>query len=309
MKIVFAGTPQFAAAALDALYAAGHEICLVLTQPDRASGRGMKTTPSPVKMLAQRHGLPVLQPKSLRNSPETEALIASLGADAMVVAAYGLILPESILEIPRLGCINIHASLLPRWRGAAPIQRAILSGDGTTGITLMQMDAGLDTGDIIAMEETPISESDTGQTLHDRLAEIGAKSIVRLLSENPKSHFPGRPQQDAGACYAEKLSKAEAGIDWKKSALEIGRMVRAFDPFPGASCLMGDIPVKIWAARVIEGMEGAPGELLSIGKEGPIIACGLDALELLVLQKPGGKRLKAPDFLSGFPVRTGDRLG
>ena len=194
MKIIFAGTPLFAAAALDALIAAGHEIALVLTQPDKASGRGMKTTPSPVKMLAQRHDLPLLQPSTLKNSPETENRLASLEADVMVVAAYGLILPGSVLNIPRLGCINIHASLLPRWRGAAPIQRAILCGDRKTGITLMQMDAGLDTGDILAMAEIPIADGDTAQTLHDRLAALGARCIVDLLANNPAGRFPGKPQ-------------------------------------------------------------------------------------------------------------------
>ncbi|HQT26599.1 MAG TPA: methionyl-tRNA formyltransferase [Burkholderiales bacterium] len=305
MKIVFAGTPQFAAAALEALLAAGHEIPLVLTQPDKASGRGMKTTQSPVKMLALGHGLPVFQPKSLKNDREAERLLASLDADVMVVAAYGLILPEPVLNIPRLGCINIHASLLPRWRGAAPIQRAILAGDERTGITLMQMDAGLDTGDILSMTETPISAHDTGQTLHDRLAELGAKGIADLLSEERQERFPGKPQPEEGACYAAKLTKTEAAIDWRKDAAEIERMVRAFDPFPGACCVFEETPLKIWLARVVPGMNGKPGEALSAAKEPLIVACGKDALELLVLQKPGGKRLRASEFLSGFPVPKG----
>lgn len=308
MKIIFAGTPLFAAAALDALVAAGHEIALVLTQPDKASGRGMKTTQSPVKMLALQHGLPLLQPPTLKNSPETENRLASLGTDAMVVAAYGLILPESVLNIPRLGCINIHASLLPRWRGAAPVQRAILCGDGKTGITLMQMDAGLDTGDILAMEEIPIADNDTAQTLHDKLAALGARCIVDLLASNPASRFPGKPQEEAGACYAAKLSKSEAGVDWNDRAQQIERLIRAFDPFPGATCLINDTPVKLWRARRVEGSAGAPGEVLAANADGILVACGEDALMLEVLQRPGGKRLSAAQFISGFPVQAGSRL-
>ena len=308
MKIVFAGTPQFAASALEALFEAGHEIALVLTQPDRPSGRGMKPVPSPVKQFALQHDLPLFQPKTLKNDPESARILASLEAKVMVVAAYGLILPESILNIPRLGCINIHASLLPRWRGAAPIQRAILCGDEMTGITLMQMDAGLDTGDILAIEATPVFPDDTGQTLHDRLAKIGAECIVGLLSHDPEGRFPGKPQEERGACYAEKLSKSESAIDWKKSAVEIERMIRAFDPFPGAACFIGDTQIKIWGARIVEGVKGLPGEVVSAGKEGMIVACGKDGLDLLVLQKPGGKRLQAAQFLSGFPVSKGSLL-
>ncbi len=308
MKIVFAGTPQFAAAALEALVAAGHEIALVLTQPDKASGRGMKTAQSPVKMLALKSGLAVLQPNSLKNDPEMERKIASLDADVMVVAAYGLILPASLLDLPKLGCINIHASLLPRWRGAAPIQRAILAGDEKTGITLMQMDAGLDTGDILSMAEIPILANDTGQTLHDRLAALGAKSIVELLSAERKDRFPAKPQPEEGACYAAKLSKQEAAVDWNKDAVEIERMIRAFDPFPGAFCLFEEIPVKIWLSRISQPMKGAPGEVLDAGREGLIVACGKGALELLVLQKPGGKRLMTQEFLSGFRISKGSFL-
>lgn len=309
MKIIFAGTPPFAAAALDALIAAGHEIALVLTQPDKASGRGMKTTPGAVKLLAEKLNLPLLQPGTLRNSPDIEAQLSMLGADVMVVAAYGLILPQSVLDIPRLGCINIHASLLPRWRGAAPIQRAILAGDESTGITLMQMDAGLDTGDILAVAKTPISATDTGQTLHDRLAALGADCIVSLLSKDAERKYPGRPQEEAGACYAEKLSKAEAHIDWNKDALRLERMVRAFDPFPGASCDYRDIHLKIWQAAAVEGASGRPGEILSADREGLLVACGRGGLKLLMLQKPGGKRLPAAQFLSGFAASPGDFLG
>lgn len=309
MKIIFAGTPQFAASALEALHDAGHEIALVLTQPDRASGRGMKSTPGPVKQFALQHDLPLYQPRSLRNDPESEKILAATAADVMVVAAYGLILPESVLDIPRLGCINIHASLLPRWRGAAPIQRAILSGDGQTGITLMQMNAGLDTGDILMTRATGIYPEDTGQTLHDRLAAIGAECIVSLLSGNPESRFPGRAQVDSDACYADKLSKSESAIDWRKDAVEIERMVRAFDPFPGAACLVGETQIKVWKARIVEGLTGIPGKVLESGKEGLIVACGKDGLDLLVLQKPGGKRLQAAQFLSGFQISRGSLLG
>lgn len=305
MKIIFAGTPHFAAAALDALAAAGHEIALVLTQPDKAAGRGMKTTQSPVKLLALQRGLPLLQPHTLKNSPDIESQLASLAADVMVVAAYGLILPAALLEIPRLGCINIHASLLPRWRGAAPIQRALLSGDEQTGITLMQMDAGLDTGDILAIHEIPIEDHDTARTLHDKLADLGAESIVRLLSKAPGGRFPGRKQDETLATYAAKLSKSEAAINWNEDARQIERKIRAFDPFPGATCLVGDIPVKIWRASVVE-TEGVPGEVLAGGTL--LVACGKNGLELEALQKPGGKRLDAKQFLSGFPVPPGSRL-
>ncbi len=306
MKIIFAGTPHFAAAALDALVEAGHDIALVLTQPDKAAGRGMKTTPSPVKMLAEKHGLPVFQPNTLKNSPEIEKRLASLHADVMVVAAYGLILPSSILEIPRLGCINIHASILPRWRGAAPIQRAILAGDPATGITLMQMDAGLDTGDIIDIAQIPIEDDDTGASLHDKLAELGARSIVGLLSKNPANRFQGKKQDDALATYAAKLSKAEASINWEDDARQIERQIRAFDPFPGAACQFGDTPVKIWRARLVEGVIGAPGEVLNEGEL--LVTCGKDGLELEVLQKPGGKRLHVKQFLPGFPIPAGSKL-
>ena len=306
MKIIFAGTPLFAAAALDALVAAGHDIALVLTQPDKAAGRGMKTAQSPVKMLAEQRGLSVFQPGTLKNSPEIERMLDALHADVMVVAAYGLILPAAILEIPRLGCINIHASILPRWRGAAPIQRAILTGDAATGITLMQMDAGLDTGDIIDIAQIPIQDDDTGASLHDKLAELGAKSIVGLLSKDPGDRFHGKKQDDALATYAAKLSKSESSISWADDARQIERQVRAFDPFPGAACLFEETPIKIWKARLVEGVNGAPGEVLNEGTL--LVACGKDGLELEVLQKPGGKRLHVKQFLPGFPIPAGSTL-
>ena len=306
MKIVFAGTPHFAAAALDALISAGHDIALVLTQPDKAAGRGMKTTQSPVKALAELHGLPILQPDTLKNRPEIEAKLAEIDADVMVVAAYGLILPATILNIPRLGCVNIHASILPRWRGAAPIQRAILAGDAKSGITLMQMDAGLDTGDILTVDEIPIEENDTGMTLHDKLAALGAQAIVRLFSNNPPERFKGVRQDDALATYAAKLSKSEGAIDWTEDARQIVRKIRAFDPFPGAFFMLDDMPIKVWQAHRVLGIQGAPGEVVQGGTLR--VACGQDGLELDVLQKPGGKRLPAKPFLSGLRILPGTRL-
>lgn len=308
MKIIFAGTPQFAAAALEALHNSGHEIALVLTQPDKAAGRGMSTAASPVKALALKCSLPLLQPSTLKNCPEIETQLGALSADVMVVAAYGLILPQSILNIPRLGCINIHASLLPRWRGAAPIQRAILSGDSKTGITLMQMDAGLDTGDILVQNEMLIAENETSQTLFDKLALLGAQSIVRLLSTHPKHGFQGKKQDESNACYAAKLTKAEAGIDWTNDAERIERQVRGLNPFPGATCLVGDILLKIWQARIVRDITGEPGQVSATGKDGIQVACGRDALKLEIIQKPGGKKLPAAQFLSGFPMEPGTRL-
>lgn len=267
----------------------------------------MKTAQSPVKLAAERQGLAVFQPKTLKNSPEIGERLASLDADVMVVAAYGLILPGSLLDIPRLGCINIHASLLPRWRGAAPIQRAILAGDARTGITLMQMDEGLDTGDILAVDEIRIEEEDTAGSLHDRLADLGAQAIVRLLRENPRHRFEGRKQDNALATYAAKLEKPEAAINWNEDARQIERKIRAFDPFPGAFFLFEDMPIKVWKARLVEGAEGSTGEVLRHGSL--LVACGRDGLELEILQKPGGKRLHVKQFLSGFPIPAGSRLG
>jgi methionyl-tRNA formyltransferase len=256
----------------------------------------------------------VAQPRSLRldgkypqDAEAARAALQDARPDAMVVAAYGLILPHAILDIPRLGCINIHASVLPRWRGAAPIQRAILAGDAATGITLMQMDEGLDTGDILTVDEIPIGEEDTASSLHDRLAELGAKAIVSLLSENPRHRFEGRKQDDALANYAAKLEKAEAAIRWGDDARQIERKIRAFDPFPGAFFLFGDMPVKLWKARIVAGVIGEPGEVLK--DVDLLVACGRDGLELEMLQKPGGKRLHVKQFLSGFSIPAGSRLG
>lgn len=305
MRLIFAGTPEFAAAALDALMRAGHDIALVLTQPDRPAGRGMKLTPSPVKQLALERGLTVSQPLSLK-SAETQAELAAVGAEAMIVAAYGLILPKAVLEAFPRGCLNIHASLLPCWRGAAPIQRAILAGDAKTGITIMQMDEGLDTGAMLLDEAVEIAPDDTAQTLHDKLAEVGGRLIVQALAEI--DNLAPRPQDDAGATYAAKLSKQEAAVDWSKSAAEIERAVRAYNPFPVAQTTLGGESLRIWRARPAEG-SGTPGEILRTSSDGILVACGEGALLLEEVQKAGGKRLAVAQFLAGNPLRTGDRLG
>ena len=306
MRLIFAGTPEFAARALAALARAGHDIALVLTQPDRPAGRGLRLVPSAVKALAQERGLALYQPASLKDE-ETHARLRALGADAMVVAAYGLILPEPVLAIPRLGAINIHASLLPRWRGAAPIQRAILAGDARTGISIMQMDRGLDTGPVLAAESMPIAADDTSASLHDKLVELGARLIVTVLAQLEYAQLSARPQPAAGASYAAKITKAEAEIDWSEAAPVIERKVRAFDPLPGASTIIKGAGLKIWRARVSTA-EGAPGTILEAGAKGIVVACGTNALCVLELQRAGGKKLAAAQFLAGFPLAAGERL-
>jgi methionyl-tRNA formyltransferase len=306
MRLIFAGTPEFAARALAALVRAGHDIALVLTQPDRPAGRGLRLTPSAVKTLAQEHGLALYQPASLKDE-ETRARLRALGADAMVVSAYGLILPEPVLAIPRLGAINIHASLLPRWRGAAPIQRALLAGDARTGISIMQMDRGLDTGPVFAAESVPIAADDTSASLHDKLAELGARLIVIVLAQIERAQIHPQPQPAAGASYASKITKAEAEIDWSEAAPVIERKVRAFNPLPGAAATIRGAGVKIWRARV-NSAEGAPGTILEAGAGGIVVACGTEALCLLELQRAGGKRLAVAQFLAGFPLAAGERL-
>lgn len=307
MKIIFAGTPHFAAAALEALLAQQFAVAAVLTQPDRPAGRGMQLTPSPVKQLALAHGLPVLQPASLK-SAEVQHTLAEYAADAMVVAAYGLILPPAVLELPRLGCLNIHASLLPRWRGAAPIQRAMLAGDKETGISIMQMDAGLDTGDVLLKKSCPITEHDTAQTLHDKLAALGAESIVEALHLLEQNRLVRVAQDNAQATYAAKLSKAEAQIDWASDAAQIARAVRAYNPFPVATASFNDTPIKIWQASVRDDLAGKPGTVLSVEKTGIIVACGQGALCLEVLQRPNAKALPAAQFVQGFALHPGDRF-
>ena len=303
MKLIFAGTPEFAAQALRAIVAAGHDVALVLTQPDRPAGRGMSLQPSAVKKVAQESGLEVFQPLTLRDA-EAQAKIAAIGAEVMVVAAYGLILPQVVLDMPRFGCINIHGSLLPRWRGAAPIQRALLAGDAETGVCIMQMEAGLDTGPVLLRGAFPIEASDTTATLHDRLAELGAKLVVEALGKLP---LPAEPQPAEGVTYAHKIEKAEALIDWSKSAAELDRHIRAFNPFPGAQALFGGQTVKLWLATPVAG-EGEIGRILAVDRSNVVVACGAGALAVSELQKAGGKRLPVQQFLAGHPLRVGDRF-
>ena len=305
MKLIFTGTPEFAARALLALLHAGHEVALVLTQPDRPAGRGMSLAMSPVKQLALANGLNVLQPASLKQ-PEIQAHLSDVQADAMIVAAYGLILPREVLNIPRLGCLNIHASLLPRWRGAAPIQRALLAGDSETGITIMQMDAGLDTGPMLAHFPLAIEEKETAQSLHDKLAALGAEAIVSVLHRMANGPLPGRAQDDSLATYAAKLSKAEARLDWRLPARVLERAVRAYNPFPVANGVFKGEVWRIWQAAVREDACGRAGEVLCADRDGVLVGCGRGALLLQEMQKAGGKRLSAAQFLQGNAVAVGD---
>jgi len=308
MRIIFAGTPVFSATALDALLKADHEIVLVLTQPDRPAGRGMKAVASAVKLLAQQHDLALLQPLSLKAS-EIQTQLLTLNADVMVVAAYGLILPEAVLKIPRLGCLNIHASLLPRWRGAAPIQRAILAGDHETGVTIMQMDAGLDTGAILLKHGIAIAPDDTTQSLHDKLGLLGAQSIVEALELLQRRKLVPTLQDDSLACYAAKIKKSEAEIDWQLTAEQIDRVVRTFDPNPGAYTHFRNVLLKIWQAKVVAGkVAGKPGEIVSVDREGITVACGSGMLKIEIVQKPGGKRLSMADFLTGNNLQPGENF-
>ncbi|HUX91659.1 MAG TPA: methionyl-tRNA formyltransferase [Gallionellaceae bacterium] len=309
MKIIFAGTPNFAASALQALLANNHQIVAVLTQPDRPAGRGMQLVPSPVKHLALQHGIPVMQPLSLKTA-EVQQQLASLQADVMVVAAYGLILPLSILQMPRLGCLNIHASLLPRWRGAAPIQRAILAGDAETGITIIQMDEGLDTGAMVLKKSCPISAQDTAQILHDRLAQLGAEAIIEALCKLDQGILIGVAQETTQATYAAKLIKSEAQLDWTQDATQLERAIRAYNPVPGAYSALNGTTVKIWQASLSlsgEG-QGEPGTVLAVNKDGIRVACGQAAINLQVLQRPNGKSLPAAQFVQGFIIKAGDHF-
>ena len=307
MKIIFAGTPHFAAAALKTLLAQQFDVVAVLTQPDRPAGRGMQLAPSPVKQLALQHGLPVLQPRSLKDA-DIQIELDTYAADVMVVAAYGLILPQTVLQLPRHGCLNIHASLLPRWRGAAPIQRAILAGDTETGITVMQMDVGLDTGDMLLKKLCPITASDNAQTLHDKLAALGAEAIVEALCLLEQGTLTRTPQDNALATYAAKLSKAEAQIDWSNDAAHIANAVRAYNSFPVATSTINAIPIKIWQASVRADLSGSPGTVLAVGKDGIVVACGQGALCLEVLQRPNAKALPAAQFVQGFALHPGDQF-
>ena len=314
MKIIFAGTPEFAAVALRSLHAAGHDITLVLTQPDRPAGRGLQLHPSAVKQFALQQGLPVAQPISMRldgKYPEiaqqAHTLLNATEHDVMIVAAYGLILPPSILAIPRLGCLNIHASLLPRWRGAAPIHRAIEAGDTKTGITIMQMDQGLDTGPMLLTDTLSIADDDTTGSLHDRLAEQGGRMIVKALHRLDNGTLTAAAQPADGVTYAAKIRKDEALLNLADPAAALARRIRALDPAPGAVVMINGVAIKIWRAEVIARDAFArPGEVLTADKfTGVVIACGTDALRLIELQKPGGKRLPVADFLQGFPIQAG----
>ncbi|MDP4075760.1 methionyl-tRNA formyltransferase [Acidovorax sp. A1169] len=320
MNVIFAGTPEFARVALERLLKAGFTVPLVLTQPDRRAGRGMKLQASPVKQCALDHGIAVAQPRSLRldgKYPEDaaaarEALLAAR-ADAMVVAAYGLILPQWVLDLPRLGCLNIHASLLPRWRGAAPIHRAIEAGDAETGVTIMQMDAGLDTGDMLLTERTAISATDTTAALHDRLADLGGRMIVEALEMAACGGLTPVVQPAEGVTYAHKTEKAESSVDWSLPAQAIDQRIRAFDPFPGASTRLGAEAIKLWAAspEATDAPAGVvPGQVLAADASGVTVACGMGCLRLTTLQRAGGKRLATADFLRGFDeLRPGAVLG
>lgn len=317
MKVAFAGTPEFARIALEAIAAAGFEIVLVLTQPDRPAGRGLKLQASPVKQFAAGHGWPVVQPRSLRldgKYPEDAAAareaITAAQADVMVVAAYGLILPQWVLDAPRLGCLNIHASLLPRWRGAAPIHRAIEAGDAQTGVTIMQMDAGLDTGAMLLGESMAVGD-DTTARLHDRLAALGGRMIVDALKQAEAGALQAEPQPAEGVTYAHKVEKAEAQIDWSLDAVAIVRRVRAFDPFPGASSVIGGEVIKLWAAQARPSAAAAapPGTVLAVSPSGIEVAAKDSTVVLTELQRAGGKRLPAADFLRGFEIRPGQAFG
>ncbi len=307
MRLIFAGTPEFAAVALGALIEAGHDIALVLTQPDRPAGRGMQLQPSAVKQLAQQHAIPVFQPPSLKTA-EAQTVIAKVNADAMIVAAYGLILPQAVLDLPTRGCLNIHASLLPRWRGAAPIHRAIEAGDSDTGITIMQMDAGLDTGATLLTHALPIAADDTTTSLHDKLAALGGKSIVEALAK--LDQLGGVVQPQVGVTYAHKIRKEEALINWGESAENIERKIRAFNPFPIAyTTLRGEV-LRIWRAEALpaKGKRLQVGEINNYNNQLLTIGCGEGNLRPHEVQKAGGKRLPIAQFLAGYPITSDEKF-
>jgi len=307
VKLIFAGTPDFAACALSALLTSRHALALVLTQPDRPSGRGLKPHPGPVKRLALDHGIPIAQPTSLKAAEARDALRAA-GADLLVVAAYGLLLPLSVLAIPRLGAINIHASLLPRWRGAAPIQRALLAGDRETGVCIMQMETGLDTGPVLLSASIPIRDEDNARTLHDRLADLGARLVLQALDEFERGAVVPRQQPAEGATYASKIDRTEVRIDWTRPAPEIWRKVRAFNPHPGAVSRLRDQELKIWKG-VPALHSGIPGTVLEVDSRGIVVACGDGSLRIEELQRAGGRRLSPAEFLRGHPLVRGERFG
>ena len=298
LRIIFAGTPDFAARHLDALISSGHQVVGVFTQPDRPAGRGKKLMPGPVKVLAEEHGLPVFQPPSLRPE-DNQRLVADLHADVMVVVAYGLILPKPVLNMPRLGCINVHGSLLPRWRGAAPIQRALWAGDSETGVTIMQMDVGLDTGDMLYKLACPITAEDTSATLYDKLAHLGPQGLIETLQQLAVGNTQPEAQDETLVTYAEKLSKEEAKIDWSLSAAQLERCIRAFNPWPMSWITIDDQPLKVWKASVIDkNSTAAPGTILEANKQGIQVSTAEGILNLESLQPAGKKAMSAQDLLN-----------
>jgi len=304
LKIIFAGTPDFAATNLDKLIGSRHDICAVFTQPDRPAGRGRKLTPSPVKQLALANNIEVLQPTSLKNDSEVEGLMRDMQADIMVVVAYGLILPKPILDLPKYGCINVHASLLPRWRGAAPIQRAIIAGDGETGVTIMQMAEGLDTGHILLKKATPIDASDTAQSVHDRLATMGAAALVDCLEDLPVYLDQAMEQDNNRATYARKINKIDGAIDWASDATDIHNKIRGFNPWPIAYTELDDKKLRVWAAQVlVEDSDQKPGKVVAESKQGIDVVCGKGQLRITKLQLPGGKPLTVKDFINAHSVK------
>jgi methionyl-tRNA formyltransferase len=304
MRLIFAGTPPFAATALDALVRAGHTVALVLTQPDRPSGRGMKLTESAVAKAAAKYSLRVEKPESLK-STEVQSMLSEQQVDVMVVVAYGMLLPVAVLELPKWGCLNIHASLLPRWRGAAPIQRAIEAGDALTGVSVMQMDAGLDTGAVLLEKRMPIEPDDNSASLFERLASLGAEAIVEALADYQQ--LKAVPQESSGITYAKKILKSEARIDWTLPAVVLERRMRAFDPFPGCECLLENEPLKVWRSAVvkIDGQEAQAGTVVGVGEKELVIQCGKGQLRLESVQRPGGRRLSISEFLHGSDIRPG----
>lgn len=311
MRIIFAGTPEFAATNLQALLNAGHDIVAVYTQPDRPAGRGRKLKPSPVKALALEHNIPVFQPLTLKD-PAAQQELNTLKADLMIVVAYGLLLPQVVLDMPRLGCINVHASLLPRWRGAAPIQRALLAGDAATGVTLMQMDAGLDTGAMMLKTHCPITSSDTSASLHNKLAEQGGDALLELLPLLAKGEITAEAQNEAEATYAAKLSKEEAQINWQLPATDIDRAIRGYNPWPVAWFKDGEEVIRVWQAEVVSETEAmieakvlnsAAGTLVAVVKDGLIVACGEGLLKITRLQLPSKPQMQVSDLLNGNPDR------
>lgn len=309
MRVVFAGTPDFAVPTLRSMVDAGHDVAMVLTQPDRPAGRGRRTVAGPVKQYALEAGLPVRQPETVENPSLLEEL-RSLRPQVMVVAAYGLLLKRSVLDLPELGCINVHASLLPRWRGAAPIQRAIEAGDAQTGISIMQMDPGLDTGPVLARRAVPIEPTDTGGSLHDRLAPLGAELLVETLARLAAGAVEAAPQDDAAATYAEKITAADSRLDWSQPAEQLERRVRAMNPWPVVRVRHDDESLRVWAAEAVAGdpASARPGEILRVARHGIDVACGAGILRITTLQREGGKRLPVADFLNGYPLRAGERF-